>query len=56
MNISWINVSSSELLFLGGIVMMAASALLTVVSIGVFGIAGRNLKRRLEQEYGRPER
>lgn len=56
MNISWINISSSELLFWVGIVFMAVSVLLAVVFMTVFRITGCRLKRRLEQEYGKPER
>lgn len=52
----WMEMTVSEQLFWGGIVLMAAAAILTVVWLTVFFITGKNLKKRLEQEYGKSGR
>lgn len=48
--------SESELFFYGGIVMMAAAGILAALCIAVFVCTGRRLKKKLEQEYGKPQR
>lgn len=35
---------------------MAAAGILAVISIIIFTYTGRNLKRKLEEEYGKPQR
>lgn len=52
----WMEMTGSEQLFLGGIALMGAAAVLTVVWLAVFSVTGKRLKKRLEQEYGKPER
>ena len=44
--------SVSELLFYGGLVIMAAAVLAMVICTVIFTFTGRKLKRKLEQEYG----
>ena len=46
--------SKSELLFWGGIGFIAGAVMLAVLCIIIFTITGRIIKRRLEQEYGKP--
>lgn len=46
----------SEMLFYGGIAIMAAAAVLTVACVVLFTITGRRIRKRLEQEYGKPAR
>lgn len=46
--------SGSELLFYGGIAVMAAVLVLTGICILVFIVTGRKLKVKLEEEYGKP--
>ncbi len=48
--------SGSEVLFYGGIAVMAGTAILAVVSLAVLIGTGRRLKRKLEKEYGKPRR
>lgn len=45
--------SGSELLFYGGIGVMAAAALLGVVAFVGFRISGKRLRVRLEKEFGK---
>lgn len=45
--------SSSEILFYGGMVGMAVTIFMLVVMLVVFRITGNRLKRKLEQEYGK---
>ena len=47
--------SVSELLFYGGLVIMAAAVLAMVICTLIFTFTGRKLKRKLEQEYGKPQ-
>lgn len=47
---------SSEALFWGGILLMAAALLFMAVALVVFGITRRRLKKQLEEEYGKPYR
>ncbi len=49
-------ISQSELLFLGGIMAMALTVVLTIVCLTVFIITGRKLKKKLDLEYGKPQR
>lgn len=51
----WSELSGSEQLFWGGIVLMSVAVILTVVWAVAFSITGRRLKKKLEQEYGKPE-
>jgi len=48
------DLSKSECLFYGGIVMMAVTVVLAIAGIVVFITTGRRLKRTLEEEYGKP--
>lgn len=48
--------SESELFFYGGIAVMAAAGILTVLCIVIFTCTGRRLKKKLEREYGKPQR
>lgn len=47
--------SESQLLFWGGIGIMSGAAVLAVVCLIVFILTGQKLKKKLEQEYGRPQ-
>lgn len=46
--------SSSEIIFYSGIMVMAAACVLAVICVAVFTVTGKRLKKRLEQEYGKP--
>lgn len=46
----------SELLLYGGLACLIAAGVLIAVSVTVFTITGKRLKRRLEDEYGKPIR
>lgn len=48
--------SESELFFYGGVGIMAAAGVLMALCIIVFTCTGRRLKKKLEQEYGKPQR
>ena len=50
----WAN-GVSELLFYGGLAVMAAAAVLAVLCIALFRASGRKLREKLEQEYGKPQ-
>lgn len=52
----WIEMTGSEQLFWGGIALMGAAAVLMVVWLAVFVVTGKRQRKRLEQEYGKPER
>ena len=56
MNIVIFGLSVSNFLFYGGIVIMAAAAADRGRSALVVLITGRKLKRKLEKEYGKPQR
>lgn len=56
MNTVVLGLSVSELLFYGGLAVMAAAAAAMVICAVIFAVTGRKLKRRLEQEYGKPQR
>lgn len=44
----------SDLLLYGGIAVMAAALVITVIGITIFSLTGHNLKEKLEREYGKP--
>lgn len=46
----------SEMLFYGGVIGMAIAAITTVACAVIFSVTGKRLKRKLEQEYGKPFR
>jgi len=46
--------STSEWLLWGGVMVMSMAASLAVVSLVVFIVTGRKLRKKLEQEYGKP--
>lgn len=48
--------SGSEVLFYGGIGMMVVCVVLAVCCLVLFVFSGRKLKRKLEEEYGKPRR
>lgn len=48
------NLSSSEMLFYGGIILMAAAAVIAMVCTVIFVCTGQRIKRQMEQEYGKP--
>lgn len=48
------NLSVSEKLLYGGIAGMAVVAALVITGIVIFAITGRKIKRKLEEEYGKP--
>lgn len=50
-----LGLSSSEMLLYGGIAIMVGSAVLAMLCIAIFKMTGRKLKRKLEQEYGKPQ-
>lgn len=50
------HLSVSEILFYGGIIALVLAGVLGAVCIGIFIYSGRKLKKRLEQEYGKPRR
>lgn len=47
------NFSGSEMLFYGGIALMAAAVAAGVVAFTILRISGKRLKARLEAEYGK---
>ena len=47
--------SGSEVLFYGGLAAMGAAAAGALLCIVIFRVSGRKLKKKLEQEYGKPE-
>jgi len=48
--------TQSNLLFYVGVVLMSASAAGAVISLAVFRISGRKLRRKLEEEFGKKRR
>jgi len=48
------NLPVSESLLYGGIAAMAAVAVITAAGIVIFTVTGQRLKRKLEEEYGKP--
>lgn len=49
-----LGLSGSDILFLTGIVFMAAASMTAIICVVVFTLTGRKLRERLEQEYGKP--
>ncbi len=49
-------VSETQMLFWGGIGVMAGAAVLAVICLGVFIFTGQKIKKKLEEEYGKPLR
>lgn len=47
--------SESEWLFWGGIAVMAGAAVLALFCLILFSFTGKMLKRKLEEEYGKPQ-
>lgn len=47
------NVSVSELLFYGGLIGMGTTMILALLAAVIFRITGKNLKKKLEEEYGK---
>lgn len=45
---------NSELLFWGGIFVMGTAVVLMMISFIIFRITGRRIKKKLEEEYGKP--
>ena len=50
------HLTTTELFFYGGIVLMGAAAVLALAAVGIFHATGRRLRRRLEEEYGKKPR
>ncbi len=48
--------TTSELLFYCGIGIMILAAIAGAVSVIVFRVTGKRIKKNLEREYGRPHR
>lgn len=48
------NLSVSEVLLYGGITAMAAAVIIVTAGIIVFTLTGAKLKKKLEEEYGKP--
>lgn len=48
-----LELSVSELLFGGGIAVMAAVGALSVLNVVIFTLTGRKINKQLEQEYGK---
>ena len=54
---SWkerVKMQNSELLFYGGILIMSIAVIVMTISLIMFHITGRRIKKRLEEEYGKP--
>ena len=51
-----LGLSESEMFFYGGIALMAAAGILTALCMVIFTCTGRRVKKKLEQEYGKPQR
>lgn len=49
-----LGLSGSELLFYGGLATMGAAVAAALLCIVIFRVSGRKLKKKLEQEYGKP--
>lgn len=47
-----LGLSESELLLFSGIALMAVTVLLAVLSIITFALTGRQIRKKLQQEYG----
>lgn len=51
-----LSLNVSELLFYGGIVIMAAVVMIAIAACAILSITGRRLRARLEREYGKKRR
>ena len=49
-------VSEGQWLLCGGIAVMSVSAVLSAAVMIIFTLTGRRIKKKLEQEYGKPGR
>lgn len=49
------NLSGSEYLLWSGVAVMAISVGMGLLAVTAFFFIGRNLNKRLEQEYGKPQ-
>ncbi|MCI8886476.1 MAG: hypothetical protein HFG70_00150 [Hungatella sp.] len=49
-------VSEGQWLFWGGIAVMSVAAVLAAAGMIIFTLTGRRIKKKLEQEYGKPGR
>lgn len=47
-----LGISESELLLYSGIVLMSAAILLALLSIIIFVMTGKQIRKKLQQEYG----
>lgn len=47
--------STSELLLYGGIIVMAAAVMFSVVCIAIFKSTGKKIRGLMEREYGKPK-
>ena len=47
-----LGLSESEILFYGGIAAMATAGALAVLSVIIFTLTGRKIRKQLEQAYG----
>ena len=45
--------SVTELFFYGGIAIMAAAVVLAVICVITFVVSGKQIRRKLEQDYGK---
>ncbi len=46
--------TESELFLYGGIALMGAAGVLSLICTGIFVFTGQRLRKKLEQEYGSP--
>lgn len=49
-----LGLSGSQWLFYGGLALMAAAVILGLACLAVLLFTGRRLKKKLEDEYGKP--
>lgn len=47
-----LGLTGSEMLFYGGIAVMASAGVLAVVSVIIFMLTGRKIRQKLDQDYG----
>lgn len=45
--------SVNEMLFYGGVALMALAAAASVIALVVFSVSSRRLQKKLEEEYGK---
>lgn len=45
---------SCELIFYGGIAVTVAACVLALICAVIFALTGKKLRKRLEEEYGKP--